>query len=376
MSNLRGSRRIPSYSPVAFAHDIGGGTMLRNVRYARRSQIILTLTTLLLFFPRTGAAQSLSDAEQLIDSGRTGEAATMLQRILDRDLDNPEALILLARVTFDGVKSQEYYRRALDAAPEGPTAPRALIGIASFYFANGFYSNAHRLARRVVDGFPNAPEVEEALLVVGRSMFASGQKSNAIETLQPLLSSSDATIRHAATIVWAEAALAIGRYQPVADVLGDAGWRSDPYAMILLAQASQRLRKTRDEQNARWRSTLARRAWYAETLSESTFSAPSSTPIASDEVSGATSAPDEPPTGSRPESTDSFSLQIGAFGSEENANRLANRVRQEGFTVNVRRTGSLYRVLVGQYVTRDEARDAISGVRSASGQEAVIVRNR
>ncbi len=348
--------------------------MLRNVRYARRCGTILTLATLLLFLPRAGNAQSLSDAERLIDTGRTAEAATMLQRFLDRDPDNPEALILMARATFDGAKSQEYYRRALNAAPEGPTAPRALIGIASFYFANGFYSNAHRLARQVVDSFPTASEAEEALLIIGRSMFASGHKSDAIETLQPLLSSNDGTIRHAATIVWAEASLAIGRYQPVADVLGDPGWRSDPYAMILLAQASQRLGKTRDEQNARWRSTLARRAWYGETLTESTFTVPSATPRTTDSVSDA-SSPDEPRVESMPEPTGSFSLQIGAFGSEENANRLADRVRQSGFVVNVRRTGSLYRVLVGQYVTRDEARDAISAVRTASGQEAVIVRN-
>ncbi len=349
--------------------------MLRNVRYARRCGTILTLATLLLFLPRIGAAQSLSDAEQLIDSGRTGEAATMLQRFLDRNPDDPDALILMARATFDGAKSQEYYRRALDAAPEGPTAPRALMGIASFYFANGFYSNAHRLARQVVDGFPTAPEIEEALLIVGRSMFASGHKSDAIETLRPLLSSSDGTIRHAATIVWAEASLVIGQYQPVADVLGDPGWRSDPYAMILLAQASQRLGKTRDEQNARWRSTLARRAWYGETLSESTFSAPTAAPRTTDDASDAPTSPVEPPASAISEPTGSFSLQIGAFGSEENANRLADRVQQSGFIVNVRRTGSLYRVLVGQYVTRDEARDAMSAVRTASGQEAVIVRN-
>jgi tetratricopeptide (TPR) repeat protein len=340
------------------------------------SAVTLCAIVALIAVSQSVAAQTLDDARRFLDTGRSSEARAMLERIVSRSSDDPDALALLARATFDGAQSQELYRQALNSSPSGDMAPTALLAIADFYYAIGFYSNSHRLAQRVIDEFPGSDEASTAQLLVGRATLASGMPYDAASTLEPLFDSDDEHVRHGATLVWAEAMLSIDRDEAVVSVLSDPGWWSDPYAMGQLTRAYKSLNQDRDEQNTRWRGTLARRAWRAERLSSVTRNVPRSrAPV----VVADTTAGDLPPVMERQVTSSvegEYSLQIGAFSTERYADRLVSRMRDAGYVVNIKRTGSMNRVLVGMYADRDEARADMDSVRAKSGQDAVIVRNR
>lgn len=347
-----------------------------NNRYTIISVVMLALSVL---STATIAARTLDEALRLIDAGDIARARSVAQAAVNASPDDPEALVLLARLTLDGSQSQELYRRALSADPPDPVAAAAHLGIATYYYASGFYNNAHRLAKLVVESYPGQPIIEDAQLLMGRAQVASGRLYDALQTLEPLLTVSDPGIRQAATIVWAEASLSLGRHTLVAGALSDPAWRTDPYAMGLLARAQSALGRTRDAQNSNWRQIVARRNWENEELGATPHSVPVTNVPAVQQAGEEDSREDASSTRDLETSrhtSERYSLQIGAFGSRENAERLANRVREAGYEVTLLQTQSLFRVLVGTYSTRDDARAAMDGVRNASGQEPVIVQSR
>ena len=71
-----------------------------------------------------------------------------------------------------------------------------------------------------------------------------------------------------------------------------------------------------------------------------------------------------------------FSVQLGAFASNANAQefvaRLANQLAPVGVEAKVRQSGGLFRVFVGPYPTRDEAKQTADRLREALGLPSLI----
>ena len=67
-----------------------------------------------------------------------------------------------------------------------------------------------------------------------------------------------------------------------------------------------------------------------------------------------------------------FAVQAGAFSVESNARALQDRLTRIGQTAVIDREGSLYRVRLGPFVTRDEAVKARTALE-AQGMSAIIV---
>lgn len=96
-----------------------------------------------------------------------------------------------------------------------------------------------------------------------------------------------------------------------------------------------------------------------------TASRQSTTPPASASASTATTSPQLPPsspttTRIQPRPTGGWAVQVGAYGQEPNADRLAGQLREKGFDAQVRAastaTGDLiYRVWIGWFANRDQA---------------------
>jgi len=362
----------------------------------------------LILAPCLLRADAPEAARKLVEEGRTAEAYRQLQAWIERVPDDPPALVLLGALEFDGARSQEYYRRAQQADPDGASASAALMGIANFYFANGFYNTAHRLAQQVVDAFPSSVEAPWAVLLIGRSLLATGQPGEAIAQLRPLLASPHADVHIAAMGVWAEACLAARRPRDVIRALADPGWEAFPYELSLLASAYRATGQATKAREIQVRATRARREWTNQPLGPTSLSAPASSvpeepprpvsppqPAASAQAQTVPqpSAPEQQPTApsARPSATagagtasvdefrggpKGYSLQVGAFGNEENALRVQRRLREAGYEVVIRRTASLHRVWVGNYPTSDAARAALPAVKQASGLQPAIVKNR
>jgi rare lipoprotein A len=74
--------------------------------------------------------------------------------------------------------------------------------------------------------------------------------------------------------------------------------------------------------------------------------------------------------------TTGYSLQLGAFANNANAQalveRIANQIAAVGVEAKVRQGDGLFRVVVGPYPTRDEARQASDRLRSQLGLDTTV----
>ena len=71
-----------------------------------------------------------------------------------------------------------------------------------------------------------------------------------------------------------------------------------------------------------------------------------------------------------------WSVQAGAFGSEENARNYANTLQSQiGQIVTVRQDGNLYRVLIGEFSSKDEASDQALKMGNLLGKKLVPIQN-
>jgi cell division septation protein DedD len=74
-----------------------------------------------------------------------------------------------------------------------------------------------------------------------------------------------------------------------------------------------------------------------------------------------------------------FAVQLGAFGNYANAQNfvahLANQLAPLGVEPKIRQVNALFRVFVGPYPTRDEAKRAADRLRDALGLPSTIAPN-
>jgi rare lipoprotein A len=71
-----------------------------------------------------------------------------------------------------------------------------------------------------------------------------------------------------------------------------------------------------------------------------------------------------------------YVIQLGAFANNANAqafvSHLANQIATLGVEAKVHETGGLYRVVVGPYPTRDDAKRTGERLRDALGLETMV----
>ncbi|MCU9612750.1 N-acetylmuramoyl-L-alanine amidase [Caldibacillus lycopersici] len=67
-----------------------------------------------------------------------------------------------------------------------------------------------------------------------------------------------------------------------------------------------------------------------------------------------------------------YKVQIGAFSNLGNANALAERARNAGFSVYVNKDGNLYKVQIGAFSSRDNA-TALAGRAKNAGFDAIVL---
>jgi len=90
-------------------------------------------------------------------------------------------------------------------------------------------------------------------------------------------------------------------------------------------------------------------------------------------TSVATPVPPADPTANPATAATDWGVQAGAFGARENADRLAAKLKELGYTAIVIQTGSLHRVRAIGFPTRDAAATAQLTIAEAAGATAVLL---
>ena len=168
------------------------------------------------------------------------------------------------------------------------------------------------------------------------------------------------------------------------DVAPAAAELSPPGAAVAAAAAAAPSRDADPNRNAVRPAELPRPVESAQTApaptpAPSKPAAPSAKAAAVAAAAGAqqsTTSSTGSKTGAAPAATGGWAVQLGSFGEEENARRLASRAKTYGYKADVSsfRAGSrsLYRVRVGPMAARGEA-DAAASALGAHGFVAQVV---
>ena len=87
-----------------------------------------------------------------------------------------------------------------------------------------------------------------------------------------------------------------------------------------------------------------------------------------------------PPAGDKPTATGDWVVQLGSFSDELNARALAKSVEEAGFRVNISplfaKKGTVWRVRVGPYATRDQALQSTMLLREKLGRDGLVMPNK
>ena len=293
--------------------------------------------------PFTAGAQALDEARDLqrrlqYDAARARVEASLSQ--LDGE-PRAEAFLLLSELTTDHKESRRFLREAQQAAPGGETTRRADLELARLDFARGNYTSVRSRLESHAEN--------EARFLVGSSWVALEEPQRAATVLASLRTPA-ATLRHAwATRAAGDAAAALRALDPLAAGGGDFRatallWKAECEAQLGQAEAARATAATLLQ-----RFPHAPEAILVEPTLAALRQSAASTPQAVTSRPPATETPGRPP----------ILLQLGAFGTRANAERMRDELPSELSPVRIDevRQGSrtFYRVSIGPFESADVA---------------------
>ncbi len=102
--------------------------------------------------------------------------------------------------------------------------------------------------------------------------------------------------------------------------------------------------------------------------------------IIQQEVSEKPSVEVHKPTEVSPKIRNAFSLQVGAFSSKENAQRIVDKLNSRGFRARIEEISSgsniLFAVREGYYISKDKANIVGSNIKSRLDLDTIVVKNK
>jgi tetratricopeptide (TPR) repeat protein len=316
---------------------------------------LLVLCGLNVAAPASGA-DGLTAARALIASGDRGAARAALDSLLaaadtlTAD-DRTEAYYLRTLLEENGTAFADRLRRLLQESPESERRAWIELNLGKIAFAEADLNEA-------LSSFREAAErglKEEGSLWEGLTAYALGDGAGARKALEGVRTSGNRAIRERALLITGDTFRAAKAWDAAAVVYRKVREEEEPglgwWAAAVYREAECLEQLEREADGITVLRELVARAprSYESALAQARLR----------ELDVALEAGAEPATGAAPagEPPTRFTVQVGAFGSEENAKGLARSVEQAGFSPVrvVLGYDNLYRVLVGRIGDRESA---------------------
>ncbi len=310
---------------------------------------------------------------------------------------DPEGILEWARVQEDGEVAEKLYLSILSDFPESPFADDALFALAMEHYSLGYHQRAEREFRRVVDEYPDSDRAEDAGYWNGVALLAVGDLDRAAERFQWLIDRYPPSEKSA----WArnglgdcfrlrgEFPLAAQTYEEMLTTFPSADSESatlfhlagvyeemheDAKALGLYVRLSKAYPETYEGVQAQ---AMAKglSAVVGPATGDSAAASPARPESEADRGSKPPAAPDPDTAG---EVGESWTVQVGAFGVEENATRLVRVLEAHGYRdVRIRTepsgTSPLYRVWVGIFSSESDARTTARILRDRDHLETAVL---
>lgn len=308
----------------------------------------------LLLAATAAAEEPLGEVQSLIAAGDRAAARAQLDSLLAAESEDApareESEFLRAVLEPDGAEYEHRLRALLDRELAPARRASVYLGLGQIAFVRGDLQLA-------LKDFRNAREAgkeDEGSLWEGLTAMALGDGEAARSALEKARNAESRAVRQRALIALGDAHRAGGewsaardRYAAAAEV-GEpgSGWWSS--AVYLQAECLQELDEGDRAKELLQLLMETTPDAYEVPLARTLLAALGGPPVAEE-----TEPSDEAPEGDGV----FYTIQVGAFGQNDNAEALAARVRDHGFTSVrvVEGSDGLYRVFLGRYPDREQA---------------------
>jgi cell division septation protein DedD len=289
----------------------------------------------------------LMNAVRAAQEGQGDSARAAVQRLLDAtpptDTLYPQILYTQAMVASSAGDMRRELQRVTVEYASSDWADDALLRLVQMDYATRNYDGAARNLERLRVDFPASPLMAQAAYWAARTYFDSNKPQDACRWLADGMARTQSDI---------ELQNQLGYLYQRCDL------RSDSSAAAAPAGPAPGDTGARDTT----RTTAA-----APTTPSPSATTPSPAPRA---AASPTTSP--APTTARPTRT-VYRVQIAAVGSRTAADEAARKARALGLTVVTIQQGNLYKVRVGEYVTREAGQNAASSLKAKLGGHPFVV---
>jgi cell division septation protein DedD len=294
----------------------------------------------------------LLDAVRAAQEGQGDSARAAVQRLLDTtspsDTLYPQILYTQAMVANSAGDMRRQLQRVTVEYATSDWADDALLRLVQMDYATRNFDGAARNLERLRVDFPASPLMAQAAYWAGRTYFDNHNPQAACRWLAEGMAKAQSDI---------ELQNQLGYLYQRCDLRPDSGTTAQAPAPADSAARDS----TRPGAGAAPTPAPPRPA---------TAAAPSPAPAPS---TTAAPAPPAPPTAAARPTRTVYRVQIAAVGSRKAAEDAARKARPLGLTVVTVQQGSLYKVRVGEYSTRESAQTAASSLKATLGGSPFVV---
>jgi cell division protein FtsN len=287
-------------------------------------------------------------AERMVREGRGAEGRALVDSVL-RSLppespEEPEALYWRATLASDAADAERDYRRIIVEHPLSARSEDALINLAQLELARGDRARAIATLERFEREHPNSPSRARATLWRARALFEAREESAAcaaVGSARTRVADGDVELRTQIDF-FAPRCRGVDTTRAVA-----AATREIPTVTPSAAPAEQRTPARTAQTPAATRTPAA---------GAGTPATGTRTPATGRAV----------PEGSAAPAVARYAVQVAAYNTREDAEKLVERLAARGFQARVVGTAKPFRVWVGRYATRADADAAHQRMRAAN----------
>ena len=286
------------------------------------------------------AQQNIEELIRDVNLGKTKESLSKINQ-LEKDFpNNPGVMYLSALLETDGDKARKQYESLYKNHPNSEYSDDAVMKIAEYYYAAGLYIQSSKWTKRMARYYARSEHIDRAVKLFLNALIISGSKDTAhyySKVFKKQFPKMDVDTKLSELLNELEV--------PIKD--------SDLKAQVVEADTSSKSSGILDK--------------IVETLS-SPVPDDINLSLPSFDCSTNFYAKKEP-----------FSLQVGAYSKQKNANQQKNQLNSAGFTSRVETKESkgrlLYVVKIGFYSDRVTAKAVRLELKSTLGIDTFIVEN-
>jgi|GEM_PF-1217148 len=294
----------------------------------------------------------------------------LFQKFLD-DFPNskyrPVALLKIADMTEDYVRKKELFERVIKESPGTEHEAEALFALGKMYYARGNMKKCGEYMDIVSGKYPDTVYMEPVQYYSALALNGQGKWNETKKKYDTYTASGYYQYKTRMELALGDACFSTSEYAKAAEsykkVLdSDETKEPDIYRPAVYRKLAEALKKAGDEKGAE-KALDDFRYKYPDAFNSSGLKI-SMTPAVTMAIGSVQPSPAATPeavktasqvtSGTKPHSG-TFTLQLGAFGSEKNAKKLEAELKKKGIRVRIEKAGNLFRVRTGHFKTRAEA---------------------